>query len=112
MNEDIKRGDEALAALFRKVGYRLAEVPGVIDGTEVWDMDHRYLFAWHRNPNHLLFYIRHPALEIRSTLRQSAIFNHGAEAVRRNPGGETLVTLRSEEDALKLTKWLGPKLPL
>ena len=112
MDDDMAMADARLLALFRDVGYRLSSVPGVIDGTKVEDRENRYLFAWHRNPHHLLFYIRHPALELRSTLRQSAISKHGADDVRRNPAGETLITLRSDDDARKLGEWLKPKLPL
>lgn len=74
MDEDIAQADATLSALFRDVGYRLTPVPGVIDGTKVEDREGRYLFAWHRNPHHLPFYIRQPAHEMRSTLRQSAMF--------------------------------------
>ncbi|TCJ41285.1 hypothetical protein [Parafrankia sp. BMG5.11] len=112
MNEGIERADARLKEAFRRINYNLGTNASVIDHTEVRDRQNRYLFAWHRHKNHLLFYLRREALDARTTLRQSAIGQHGLEAVRQNNGRETLITLTSEQDAEKLVDWLIPKLPL
>lgn len=100
MDEEITKADSRLQTAFLQIGYFLSPVGGVIDGTKVEDRGRRYLFAWHRNPHHLLFYIRMPALQARSTLWQTAMSQHGV-AVKQNPGRETLITLYSDEDAAK-----------
>lgn len=109
MCETIALADSALSEAFLQMNYRLGTNESVIDHTEVRDQQGRYLFAWHRQENHLLFYIREEALKIRSTLHQSAMAKHG-DCVRRNKGGETLITLRSDRDAATLVEWLFPKL--
>jgi hypothetical protein len=112
MDETIKLAHERLSVAFREIGYVLGETPGVIDGITVHDRSGRYLFAWHKNPHHLLFYLRTPALRARSTLRQKAIARHPEGQVNRNPGGETTITLSSASEAETLLGWLLPALPL
>ena len=112
MDETIKQADQRLAEAFRSLGYILSEAGGVIDGTAVYDKQGRYVFAWHRNPRHLLFYLRRPALDIKSTLRQKAISRHGAGNTKENSGRETTIILNSEADAQTLLAWLMPTLPL
>lgn len=111
MSPTIAAADELLASSFRTLGYTLGETTGVINGATVIDRAGRYLFAWHRQPRHLLFYLRPPALSAKSTLRQKAIHRHGDD-VQRNSAGETTITLRSEADARTLLDWLLPTLPL
>jgi hypothetical protein len=108
----IRLADERLSTAFRETGHALGETTGVIDGVTVHDRQGRYLFAWHRNPHHLLFYLRIPALRATSTLRQKAIARHPQDRVNRNPGGETTIVLRSAEEAETLLGWLLPALPL
>jgi hypothetical protein len=112
MDESIRVAHERLLAAFRQINYSLGDTPGVIDGVTVHDRSGRYLFAWHKQPHHLLFYLRRPALEAKSTLRQKAIARHPAAQVNRNRGGETTITLKSEDDAGTLLGWLMPELPL
>ena len=111
MDETITLAHETLSAAFRKVGYTLGETTGVIDGVTVHDRRGRYLFAWQKNPHHLLFYLRRPALEAKSTLRQKAIGRHPEGQVNKNPAGETTITLNSDGEAEILLGWLLPILP-
>lgn len=111
MEQTIATADERLSSAFRMLAYSLDETSGVIDGMTVRDPRGRYLFAWHRNPRHLLFYLRLPALQAKSTLRQKALHRHPGQ-VNRNAGGETTITLNSEGDAEALLEWLLPTLPL
>lgn len=111
MDETIRLAHERLSAAFRGIGYALDETTGVIEGVTVRDRLGRYVFAWHKNPHHLLFYLRKPALHAKSTLRQKAITRHPGQ-VERNPGGETTITLDSEDEAEALLQWLMPELPL
>lgn len=69
MDDTIRLAHERLSAAFRQIGYALDETSGVIEGVTVRDPLGRYLFAWHKNPHHLLFYLRKPALQEQSTLR-------------------------------------------
>jgi hypothetical protein len=112
MDETIRLAHERLSEAFREAGHLLGDVPGVIDGVTVHDRQGRYLFAWHKNPHHLLFYLRGPALQAKSTLRQKALGRHRPEQVNRNPGGETTITISSDEEAQTLVEWLMPMLPL
>ena len=112
MDETIRLADERLRAAFKGIGYPLEDTSGVIDGVTVRDPGGRYLFAWHRNPHHLLFYLRTPALSAQSTLRQKAIARHPPAQVKRNNGGETTICLASEDEAETLLGWLLPELPL
>lgn len=112
MDDTIKRAHERLSAALRERGYILGETPGVIQGVTVHDRLGRYLFAWHEHPHHLLFYLRKPALQAKSTLRQRAMARHPQPDVNRNPGGETTITLNSDSDAETLLGWLIPELPL
>lgn len=112
MDEKISLAHERLSAAFRGIGYLLGGTPGVIDGVTLHDRAGRYLFAWHKHPHHLLFYLRKPALQTRSTLRQKAIARHSQDQVNRNPGGETTITLYSDGEAETLLGWLLPQLPL
>src|SRR5689334_1123698 len=108
MDETIRQAHERLSAAFREIGYPLAPTTGVIEGIKVHDRQGRYLFSWHTHPHHLLFYIRQPALGAQSTLRQKAMSRHPAEQVTRNPGNETTITLKSDEEAQTLLGWLKP----
>jgi hypothetical protein len=112
VDEPIRCAHERLSSAFRSAGLSLAPVSGVIDGMTVHDQLGRYIFAWHKNPHHLLFYLRKPALDAKTTLRQKAIARHSDRCVRRNPEGETTITLNSETDAETLLDWLLPALPL
>jgi len=112
VDETIRLAHERLSAAFAKIGYALGETAGVIDGVTVHDPLGRYLFAWHKNPHHLLFYLRRPALEAKSTLRQKALFRHPAGQISRNRIGETTITVRSDGEAAILLDWLLPALPL
>ncbi|HEY5721604.1 MAG TPA: hypothetical protein VIT45_04710 [Allosphingosinicella sp.] len=112
MDESIKRAHERLSASFREIGYTLEATSGFIEGVKVYDLDGRYLFAWHKNPHHLLFYLRKPALDAKSTLRQKAIRRHPQGQVDQNPGGETTITLTGDSDTAELLGWLIPALPL
>ena len=112
MDETIKHAHERLSAAFRGIGYLLDDTPGVIDGVTVHDRLGRYLFAWHKNPHHLLFYLRGPALQVKSTLRQKAIASQPQGRVNKNPGGETTITLLSDSETEVLLGWLLPALPL
>jgi hypothetical protein len=112
MDETIRVAHERLSAALRERGCTLGPTPGVIEGVTVHDRAGRYLFAWHTHPKHLLFYLRKPALEAKSTLRQKAVGRHPKDQVNRNPGGETTITLNSDADAALLLSWLLPELPL
>jgi hypothetical protein len=112
MQETIRLAHERLSTAFREIGYGLEEVGGVIDGVAVRDRFQRYLFAWHKNEHHLLFYLRKPALDAKSTLRQKAMSRHPQGQVNRNPAGETTITLNSDSEAETLVGWLLPTLPL
>lgn len=112
MNETITLAHERLSAAFRKIGYALGETTGVIDGVTVHDHTGRYVFAWQKNPHHLLFYLRLPALQAKSTLRQKALGRHPEGQVNKNPAGETTITLYSDGEAELLLAWLLPMLPL
>jgi hypothetical protein len=112
MDDTIRLAHERLSAAFREMGFALGNTPGVIEGVTVHDRLGRYLFAWHKHPHHLLFYLRKPALDAKSTLRQKAIGRHPQGQVNRNPGGETTITLKSDNDAETLLGWLLPALPL
>jgi hypothetical protein len=112
MEETIRGAHERLSQAFRDFGYTLGEVPGVIDGVTVDDLHGRYLFAWHKNPQHLLFYVRIPALRAKSTLRQKALSRHPEGQVNMNSRGETTITLYSDSEAETLLGWLLPALPL
>lgn len=112
MDDAVLLAHERLTAAFSEIGYQLGEVSGVIAGVTVHDRSGRYVFAWHTQPHHLLFYLRLPALQAKSTLRQKALGHHPADLVNRNPGGETTITLNSDADAELLLNWLLPALPL
>ena len=112
MDETISLAHERLSAAFREIGYALDATPGVIEGVTVHDRLGRYLLAWHKNPHHLLFYLRKPALQAKSTLRQKAIARHPQGQVNRNPGGETTITIYNDGEAEVLLRWLLPALPL
>lgn len=112
MDETIRIGDARLLVAFADLGYRLPDVPGVIDGTAVYDLEDRYVFAWHRRPHHLLFYLRNPALNARPGLPELAAAGHVAERLNQNNGGETTIRLESEGEAKALLSWLLPLLPL
>jgi hypothetical protein len=112
MNETIEAANARLSLAFNRLGYSLGETAGVIDEVTVHDRLGRYLFAWHKHENHLLFYLRKPALEAQSTLRQRAIARHAPELVNRNHAKETTIRLTSDSDAETLLGWLLPTLPL
>lgn len=112
VDETIRLAHERLSAAFREIGYALDDTSGVIEGIKVYDRLGRYLFAWHKHPHHLLFYLRNPALQAKSTLRQKAIARHPQDQVDRNRGRETTITIRSDGEAETLLEWLLPELPL
>jgi hypothetical protein len=112
VNETIALAHERLSAAFRRSGHTLGQTSGVIEGVTVHDPRGRYLFAWHKNPRHLLFYVRMPALEAQSTLRQKALSRHPRDQVSRNPSGETTITIYNDDEAEMLLGWLMPALPL
>jgi hypothetical protein len=112
MEESVGLAHERLSRAFREIGYALEATSGVIEGVTVRDRLGRYLFAWHKNPHHLLFYLRKPALDAKSTLRQKAIARHWPGRVKRNPGGETTITIAGHDEAEVLLGWLLPALPL
>lgn len=112
LNETINIGNARLIVTFVDLGYKIPDVPGVIDGTAVYDLDNRYVFAWHRRAHHLLFYLRKPALNTRSDLADLAAANHSAERLNKNNGGETTIRLESDGEVKTLLSWLLPLLPL
>ena len=112
LDESIYIGNARLIVTFADLGYKIPDVPGIIDGTAVYDLDSRYVFAWHRRAHHLLFYLRKPALNVRSDLVSIAATNHSAERLNKNKGGETTIRLESDEEVKALLSWLLPLLPL
>jgi hypothetical protein len=112
MDEKISKAHEKLSSAFREIGFRLQNTSGVIDGVKVYDRANRYLFSWHKNPHHLLFYLRIPALNAKSTLSQKAATRHSAEQMNINPTRETTIKLNGLHDAETLLGWLLPELPL
>lgn len=111
VDETIMIGNARLIVAFADLGYRIPDVPGVIDGTAVYDLEDRYVFAWHRRPHHLLFYLRNPALNARPGLPELAAAKHATERLNQNNGGETTIRLESDEEVRGLLSWLLPLLP-
>lgn len=103
---------EALRQSFQEPDYDLEPLTGVIEGVKVWDRWDRYLFAWQVNPQHLLFYLRRPALDVAEHLHDLAVQHHPAERISQNSRKETKIELRSRQDADRLLAWLLPELPL
>jgi hypothetical protein len=97
---------------FTSLGYTLSPTSGVIDGIRVHDAAKRYLFAWHRNHHHLLFYLRMPALQARRGLHELAVANQPDGRATQNNGGETTIRLCSDAEVQTLLDWLLPLLPL
>lgn len=112
LDETIKIANKRLIKAFADLAYRIPDVPGVIDGTAVYDLENQYVFAWHRRHHHLLFYLRKPALNARRNLPALAAASHPAERLNKNNSGETTVRLESDEEAKTLLSWLLPLLPL
>lgn len=94
------------AGLGMSRSYKTGRVPAVC-----WrDARGDYLFSFIPNKNHLLFYVRLPALAREPGLANEA---RGLDLeAARNPAGETTVHVRNSADAEKLVSWLTEKLPL
>jgi hypothetical protein len=75
-----------------------------IFAVKLFDRRRRYLFSWIINAQHLLFYIRKPALKLMPSL------GHGAREhlhhVKINPAGEVTIRIETAADAKALTEWL------
>ena len=87
---------------------------GFVKSANFW-RERWYPFSIIANQADLLFYIRTPALRLRSGIREIAEKQHPGE-VNTGPRGdpaenkakEVKVRVRSASDAMKLLEWLGP----
>jgi hypothetical protein len=76
----------------------------VLSAVKLYDVQGRYLFSWIINKNHLLFYIRKPALKLVPSLGPRAL--HCLTAVKLNPAAEVTIRLETVADAKALSDWL------
>lgn len=106
----LKTGYLLLVRMFEREGFELPLLGGVITGCQIRDRYDRYLFACHVRAHHLLFYLRHPAMNLVPALPALAASTHATERLNQNPGGETTINLQSLEEARALCSWLLPEI--
>lgn len=75
-----------------------------ISAVKLFDSRRRYLFSWIINAQHLLFYIRKPALKLMPSLSFGA--HEHLRNVKVNPAGEVTIRIETTVDAKALTEWL------
>lgn len=75
-----------------------------ISAVKLFDRRRRYLFSWIINAQHLLFYIRKPALKLMPSLSSGA--HEHLRNVKVNPAGEVTIRIETAADAKALTEWL------
>lgn len=75
-----------------------------ISAVKLVDRRRRYLFSWIINAQHLLFYIRKPALKLMPSLSSGA--HEHLRNVKVNPAGEVTIRIETAADAKALTEWL------
>lgn len=117
-----RRPDEKIASasaqaahdfLLRKLpslGLTPSNNSGHAKAVRLHDVENRYLFSWIPAKAHLLFYVRKPALDVASQLRQS-VKTIGLQTAE-NPAGEVTIRIEREMDAQQLLSWLTASLPL
>jgi len=109
-NDDTRAAFHHLVEQTAHHGLVLSGNTGEVAAVRLHDEAGRYLFSWITNQNHLLFYIRKPALKVARQLAPDA--SADLTKVNENPKGETTVRIEGKADAQKLTEWLMPRLPL
>lgn len=90
-----------------RAGLRSSCKSGHVRAVRLHDRQDRYVFAWSANRGHLLFYLRHPAIQAQPELpAQAAGEQLFAGRTNENPGGETTIRIETIEEARKLSDWL------
>ena len=109
-SERVLAAHRLLIAQVPGLGLKLSHNSGHVKAVRLHDAKNRYLFSWIPAQQHLLFYVRRPALNSSPHVRESAF---GAlPRTDTNPRGEVTSKLEGAEDAKAVISWLSQLLPL
>ena len=99
-----------LLAEMPRLGLTPSHNSGHVRAVRLHDLYDRYVFSWIPNQQHLLFYIRLPALNAAPSLKASA--ERELPGVSVNNAGEVTARIEGTEDAQLALRWLATVLPL
>lgn len=105
MDRNMQLIDAFLSGASKALKLSRSPITGVISGWKLHDGEGRYLFAWQHNQHHILFYLRHPALNVYPKLKSIPLGEGAYGSVNRNPSDEITTRVETMAQAEKLIEF-------